>query len=313
MKNNKSREFDFFLAVSGEAKSGEGEDAYLCLPGRGIIAVFDGCGGLGSRRYPSENGRTGAWLAARKAADTLLACASEKGGGPVVEKYEARLQMAISDYNAELNGKNGVFTVRTDMIKSLPATAAIAVIDGSSGVCDCIWAGDSRLYILDGGGLHCLNCGDDETLSADARLNNYISADGPFSFEKKKITVAGPFAVLAVTDGAYGYFATPMEFEFMLLDTLCGTLSPETWEELLTRRIAEYAGDDYTLTAAFLGYGGFDRVREAFSARREYMYEAYMKPLAESASGSSDETAARLWEQYKSGYLKDTEEKAGPA
>jgi len=305
MKKNKHGQFDFFIAVNNEMVSGSGEDAFLCVPGHGIIAVFDGCGGLGSRRYPSENNRTGAYLAAVKAADTLRICAEDLDGtyNSFADKYEAILKQTISDYNTELNIKNGTPSLRTDMIKSLPSTAAVALIDLNTGICDCIWAGDSHIYIMDDNGLHCLNYGEDETISCDARLINYINADIPFSFERKRISIKPPCIVIAATDGAYAYFRTPMEFEYMLLHTLSGASSPENWEDILNRKIAEYAGDDYTLTAVFCGYGGFEKVKAAIVPRYRHMYFTYIEPLAEITSDLFDQYTAEMWELYKPGFL----------
>lgn len=303
MKKKKHGQFDFYIAVNNEMISGSGEDAFQCIPEHGVIAVFDGCGGLGSRRYPSENNRTGAYLAAAKAADTLRICAEESDifSASFADKYESRLKAAISDYNTELNIKNGTPSLRTDMIKSLPSTAAIALINFKAGICDCIWAGDSHIYMMDECGLHCLNYGEDETISCDARLINYINADIPFSFERKRIFVKPPCAVIAATDGAYAYFRTPMEFEYMILQTLSGASSPENWEELLNRKIAGYAGDDYTLTAAFSG--GFEKVKEAFAPRLTYMYYHYIEPLAEIKTDSFEQYTAEMWELYKPGFL----------
>lgn len=305
MKKYKHRQFDFFIAVNNEMVSGSGEDAFLCVPEHGIIAVFDGCGGLGSRRYPSENGRTGAYLAAAKAADTLRICAEEPDSlyKSFADQYEANLKQTMSDYNKELNIKNGIPALRTDMIKSLPSTAAVAVIDRDAGICDCIWAGDSHVYIMDDSGLHCLNYGEDETISCDARLINYINADIPFSFERKRISIRPSCAVIAATDGAYAYFRTPMEFEYMLLQTFSNASSPENWEELLNRKIAEYAGDDYTLTAAFSGYGGFAKAKEAFATRTRYMYCTYIEPAAEMKPDLFEQYTAEKWKLYKPDFL----------
>ncbi|MHB1151107.1 MAG: hypothetical protein ACYCWE_02280 [Eubacteriales bacterium] len=305
MKKKKYGQFDFYIAVHNEMIPGSGEDAFLCIPEQGVTAVFDGCGGLGSRRYPSENNRTGAYLAAAKAAETLRICAEESdiSAASFADKYETRIKSAISDYNTELNIKNGTPPLRTDMIKSLPSTAAVALIDLKTGICDCIWAGDSHIYIMDDSGLHCLNYGEDETFSCDARLINYINADMPFNFEKRRIALKLPFAVIAATDGAYAYFRTPMEFEYMLLQTLFGASSPQNWEELLNRKIAEYAGDDYTLTATFMGYGGFAKVKEIFALRYRHMYVNYIEPLAQAASDSFEQYTAVMWELYKKDFL----------
>lgn len=296
MKKNKKRTgiFDFLIAVHKEMIPGGGEDVLLCMPEYGITAVFDGCGGLGSRRYPSENGKTGAYLAASMAAGILRDCAKEGASG--VERYEAKLKTALAEYNTELNQKNGFLQMRSDMVRSLPATAAIAVTDSEAGICECLWAGDSRIYLLDQNGLRCLNCND---CGDERRLDNYINADIPFTFEKRWADIHAPCGVLTATDGAYSYFRTPMEFEYMLLETLSASVSPENWEELLDHGIGAYAGDDYTLTAAFIGCT-FENAKKIFAPRLEVLYSEYIRPLAEDGSVA---VIARLCERYRPGYL----------
>ncbi|MDD4773359.1 MAG: protein phosphatase 2C domain-containing protein [Eubacteriales bacterium] len=301
MKKEKNRTCDFSVAVNGEMVGNSGEDTYLCMPDRGIAAVFDGCGGLGARRYPSEGGHTGAYLAARRAAAVLEACAAD-GEGDLPARYESALRTAIAEYNAELNEKNGNLVLRTDMQRSLPSTAAVALTDYRSGCCDILWAGDSHIYLLDGDGLHCLNYADEETFLSDARLTNYINADIPFTLERKRITLALPCAVIAATDGAYSYFRTPMEFEYMLLETLAAASSPADLERGLDEAIARYAGDDYTLCALFLGHGSFDGAKQHTAPRYRLMRSAYIEPL--DAPGAD---ADRLWESYKQGFLRGTD------
>ena len=56
------------------ARAGEGEDS-LSFDFRrdvGFMAVCDGCGGLGARRYPAFGQHTGAYVAARVAAQTVF-------------------------------------------------------------------------------------------------------------------------------------------------------------------------------------------------------------------------------------------------
>ena len=304
----------FFIHFCGEAVKGAGEDAWLCAQSRGcrIAAVFDGCGGLGSRKYQSEGGRTGAYLAARRAREVLSACAEiceEVDRDPITaipELYGECLYRSLTKYSAELDRENGEPLYRGDMQKSLPTTVCAAIVGEKN--FNCFWAGDSRIYLLSSEGL-CVIAGDsgstsdfDETFSRDRRLISYASADAPFSLLKKQIHLPDTgYAVLAVSDGVYAYFRTAMELEFALVDTLVKSDSPSEWSVKLSQAVSEYASDDFTLAAAVEADGGFEGFRCELSARRDYVYDNYISVLEN--ADDEDETAAALWQQYRKRYL----------
>lgn len=61
MYKNLLSEISTYFSISGEMIPQNGEDSYLYSfnENKGLVGVFDGCGGIGSRRYEILNGKTG--------------------------------------------------------------------------------------------------------------------------------------------------------------------------------------------------------------------------------------------------------------
>ena len=57
---------DYFM-INGEMIEGCGEDSFYAASSEytSVLAVFDGCGGIGSRKYPRFSGHSGAYMSAR--------------------------------------------------------------------------------------------------------------------------------------------------------------------------------------------------------------------------------------------------------
>lgn len=62
MYKNLLSEISTYFSISGEMIPQNCEDSYLYSfnENKGLVGVFDGCGGIGSRRYEILNGKTGA-------------------------------------------------------------------------------------------------------------------------------------------------------------------------------------------------------------------------------------------------------------
>lgn len=73
MDNNFISEISTFFAISGEMVSQSGEDSYIYSfnENKGLVGVFDGCGGIGSRRYQTLNSKTGAYISARAVSECV--------------------------------------------------------------------------------------------------------------------------------------------------------------------------------------------------------------------------------------------------
>ena len=124
----------------------------------------------------------------------------------------------------------GSSRIRGGLFREFPTTAAIVYIQNSSRgiLLHVIWAGDSRVYLMDGRGLAQLSGDDIEgedaftNLYNDGVLTNVLSSDKNYALHSKSILLSEPALVLTATDGCFGYLSSPMEFEYLLLESLEG-------------------------------------------------------------------------------------------
>ena len=314
---------DLWLTLAQEAKPAHGEDSWCrCFsPRAGLLAVFDGCGGLGAQRHPSYNllsqyacsNETEAYVAARLCAgafydafQTLDAGGdqlSEEGFSTLAADYCTRVLSACRPDNGS--------RIMGSMVKSLPTTvsAALVIPVGKEYDLCSIWAGDSRVYLLDS---HCLAqlTVDDATVSdpmanlyEDGILRNVLSADRPPCLNRRCVRVKGPFLIFSATDGCFGYFSTPMEFEGAILESLLAAGSIEQWEKSLKARIAQVAGDDFTLVLAAYGFGSFSALKQALRPQLKLLRRNYLSAVADMPPEDRNSREA-LWERYKPNYLR---------
>ena len=278
-----------------------------------MIAAFDGCGGLGAKKYSICRQHTAAYLAARLVANATLSwfdksmnctenglfAATNRG----ILELKEQLMSVISNAKTLLDG-DGAQLIGT-MVKSFPTTMSMILVEQRADMqleCSFIWAGDSRGYILQADGLRqCtwddLRSGDDpfDNLYEDSPLSNMIHGDGAFSLNVRRVVVGNPAIVFTATDGAFGYLQSPMHFEWLLLKTLCSSDSLAEWEHRLSSAIAEIAGDDYTIVMAIYGWRSFQEIKESFQSREKY--------LSELLPDSVDVDALRrIWTAYKTSY-----------
>ena len=236
---------DFGLEVFKEKIPENGEDSYLYLflKKTGVVGVFDGCGGSGARQYERFKRKTGAYMASRTVSAAFRDWFVEfMEGNTSDSKNYSELLQRIVEYLSICQKIGGSATaLKGSLAKIFPTTAAvITFIEDSAGInATCLWAGDSRCYLLDTEGLKQLTEDDlggfdaMENLSADGVLTNTISLSKKFEIHQKNLTVSGPAILFTATDGCFGYVSTPMEFEHLLLDTLLKSKSVEEWEKIL--------------------------------------------------------------------------------
>lgn len=307
--------------ISHAAVEGQCEDSYAyCFCEKyGMLGVFDGCGGLGARRYERLDNRTGAYIAARVAGRAALEWFEHdmpcdqtgmyQDAQHAADGLKLRLDKALTDTRTEIEpaGRLGGGT----MIRPLPTTASVALMDWADAEtirCMFMWAGDSRGFILRPDGLR--QCTRDdlridgdafENLYADSPLSNLVSADGDYRINSARILCRAPAIVFAATDGAFGYWPSPMHFEWLLTDTLLRADSPGDWENRLNAQLAEVAADDATLVMAAFGWQNFECMRRDFAQRHEY--------LCNRLNGAPTRDALRaFWQEYRQGYYVKGEE-----
>ena len=302
---------DFFLEVYQEKIPNNGEDAcVLCATDHAVLTgVFDGCGGSGAKSYAKLQGKTGAYAASRIASAATGAWFFESGTNPTgadAQELKKRLHALLSQ---SLDIVHEASKLSSAMIKTFPTTAAIAVCTEEQGemVSHCFWAGDSRVYWLDEDGLAQLSEDDlditdaMENLYEDGVIKNVINLSKDFSIHHRTFRMEKPGMIFCATDGCFGYVSTPMEFEYMLVDTLCASGSPSEWERSLHDTFSKVAGDDYTLSGAVFGFGNFDCMQHRFANRRATLFHKYIGNIKE----LSRHEKTILWAtQYKDAYYR---------
>lgn len=301
---------DFGIEVFKEKISNNGEDSYLYMftPNGCIVGVFDGCGGSGAKKYEKYQGKTGAYMASRAASGAACDWFIELADGSSSDDVLS-LKKKITEYIALCKKVGGrTSTIKGSMSKDFPTTAAIMLMNTNQDgiVVTCLWAGDSRCYLLDEDGLKQLTEDDlgeidaMENLTADGVLTNVISASKDFSLHHKSITLTKPAILFAATDGCFGYFSTPMEFENLLLTTLNSAKNAEEWESGISAVLQEVAGDDFSLVGAALGFGSFKNIKTAFEKRHAELIDKYICGL----DAKTLEEKTGLWLIYKTNYSK---------
>jgi hypothetical protein len=160
--------------------AGHGEDCFChaFCDTAGLVAVFDGCGGAGARKHGYYSDRTEAFMASRFCAgvfyDQFRRCYPSELTAEqfITDKLAPAVKERLQEYQPPK--EPGSYEVLGSMVRTLPTTAAAALIrqapDGSQSV-SAIWAGDSRIYILDEDGLAQLT--QDHTSVPDPMENLY--------------------------------------------------------------------------------------------------------------------------------------------
>ncbi len=284
------------FSVNGEMVANNGEDSfyYGVDQTRAIVAAFDGCGGIGSRRYANFSGKTGAYVASRAVCGGVKNWFEAKSQDTIKSYMERALKVCSkhADKEGRLMGSLG---------KSFPTTAAIIESEGNADkvTCKCYWAGDSRCYMLDEMGLHQLSLDDIDgedafsNISGDGVLTNVINASTGFEIHEKRLVFKKPCILIAASDGCFGYLNSPMEFEYMLLDTLMRSASPGVWKQTLDSEIRSYTGDDYTLCVSVYAQDNFQKLKKSLEKRHGAVYREYI-----AAEGNSEDK----WNKYKDAY-----------
>ncbi len=305
------RKADFLLSFCREKVPDSGEDslAYGLNESWAMLGVFDGCGGSGAACYPALGGKTGAYLASRAACGAWMDWFERLGVGQ--EPSLEELRQRVLDYLKrceEQGGEDGSSQLMGRMARKFPTTAAAALCrSGRRGIdVQLHWAGDSRVYLLDSDGLAQLTEDDlggidaMENLSEDAVLTNAICLSRDFTIHTARLSMGRPGLLFAATDGCFGYFSTPMEFEYLLLRTLRKAPNVQSWEQSLAEAIGEVAGDDYSISGIAFNFGSFDNVKRQLAHRTELVYRTYIYGL----ESCSKEEKQQLWEHYRDHYYR---------
>lgn len=305
MKNNLIDKLDLQFCVYGEMEnSGEDSYYYSANEDKCISAVFDGCGGLGAQKYRELDNKKGAYIASRAAGAGVEAWFNEycdkKARQSDIKKY-------IDKYLTECNKYAGhEFELKGSMVRKFPTTMSAVLTEEYGGKFNVsyMWCGDSRGYLFDESGAHQITDDDIEgedaltNLTNDGILSNVISFDGQYTVHTKTLKRQTPFMTVTATDGCFGYYRTPMEFEFSILYTLSLSENVNDWKGKLNEFIKRFTGDDYTVCIAAIGFGSFQKLKTFYKKRTERLYERYISGI----ENATDKDIVNMWNEYKKQY-----------
>ena len=307
--------FSQSLFVAQDKVKDHGEDSYLLAfrENAGVCAVFDGLGGSGSRQYKEYGDKTGAYIASRAVSEELynwFLLFSEDQAGLAASKLSQDLKARIDKrLSACKDSEIKKSSLKSSMTRDFPTTLSMLLFrtNRKGGIsANVIWAGDSRCYWLDGGGLHQLTRDDThqqdayEALFKDAAMNNVISASAPYSFSEYILDGLSRGIAFSATDGCFGYLQSPMHFEYLVLDSMMRAESIDEMEKTLHERLTQIAGDDFTLTGAVFGFETFRKMKAYYRKRYEVLFQKYIEHFRE----SSKDQRLGLWQEYRGGYEK---------
>jgi len=312
-RKNTGKGINEMLVIRGEAINDCGEDWFVFSRSKntGMICVLDGCGGIGSRKYDEYENKTGAYIASRVSANAIYEWFSEYNGtmsnnyiGSACQEIKKRIVKDLRGYEKDA----GESLIKGSMTKSFPTTVSMVLFSEEADIVKTsfVWAGDSRGFVLTESGLMQMTKDDVEgesdafdNLSDDSKLVNVVSANGNFELNHALFSFKKPVILIAATDGCFGYFSTPMEFEYMMINSIIMSRSIEGWKSSVEKKLFQISGDDYTMSIAILGYKDWKSLRKSFGARKMELYDKYISKL-------NDERTDRysLWAEYKNGYYR---------
>ena len=130
MYKNLLSEISTYFSISGEMIPQNGEDSYLYSfnENKALVGVFDGCGGIGSRRYEILNGKTGAYIASRIVGE----CVAEWFEEYSEEEYSSDKSYQI--FNVITNALKGIKSktpsskIKGAMTKDFPTTLSMTIL-----------------------------------------------------------------------------------------------------------------------------------------------------------------------------------------
>lgn len=313
--------FDNMLLIDLPAIEGKGEDNFYCCGpdknlDKAVMAVFDGSGGLGSRTHKEMGGYTEAYLGSRilsGAVHDWFEAYRDKPFPRDKELTDSLYAYFMSAYGVIKEHSVENTRIKGALIRSFPATATIVTAENNpEGILlQILWAGDSRIYLLDSNGLAQFSVDDVattdalENLTGDDYMSNVMAADGEFRMNYRQKLITEPTMVLNASDGCFGYLPTPMEFEFEILDALCKAESPCQFRDQLAGLFKEVAGDDATMCITSFMFGTFKEQKKILQPRLDLVKARYIAPLDDCRNNHPDkehEFTRRVWNEYRRNY-----------
>lgn len=320
---------DISISFMTEKKVGLGEDAPPLLIQKGkacAVGVFDGMGGAGATTCNSSigDGHTQAYVSSRilgSSMDTFL------------QNHLPTDDVAVEDMKEVIKHKlreekeafppKVMSSLRSKLVRDYPTTLAIVTLQeyDKAYQVDSFWAGDSHCYLWTKRGFFQISKDDlednvdpMENLHSDSPISNCICAERDFSIHHKSIPLPKePVIILCATDGCFGYYQTPMHFEYVLKSCLQEADNKEEWETKIKNRILRVTGDDCSLSLIAVGFSSFGELKKSMKdsavegfpelLNQEETISYFEKELANEKE-KYEQNVATGWEKYKKDYMK---------
>ena len=283
------------LTIYTEKNANKGEDANPVLSQINendfMIAVFDGLGGAGGSNITSPKGEinTHAYYGSRILRDCIVQLSNAQNKEVITDKDQLK-KYVISFINDDLtNFRQKDVAMLSKKPTKLPTTFALTFINQfrEELKLDIMWAGDSRCFAMSPGqSLTTLTKDDTKdsesdslNLKVDSPMINYVNAEGNFYINQNKIKLTGKNILIVATDGCFGYFPSPVHFEYSLLKTLSESTSIDTWQKKLTQDIVYITKDDATMSLLAFGWDNFLEIKDDFESDFISLKDNFIKPF----------------------------------
>lgn len=326
MKNNNIIEVHFMI----EKKVEHGEDAPPLLIAKGnsyAVGVFDGMGGAGAKICDMSSvgaGYTQAYISSRivcSSMDTFLHNHLPTDD-VTVEAMKEVIKRKLHEEKETFEPK-AISSLRSKLVREYPTTMAIVTLQEYDKLCkiDCFWAGDSHCYLWTKKGFFQISRDDleddndpMENLHNDSPISNCICADRDFTIHHNSIELEKePIIILCATDGCFGYYQTPMHFEYVLKSCLQEAKNEKEWEQKINDEVLKVTGDDCSLSLIARGYSSFDELKKSMRlssvvgfpqlAEQEKTISWLEQELSKEKEKYEQDIIVR-WNSYKQNYMK---------
>ena len=200
-----------------------------------------------------------------------------------VERLVGMLRSEIADAIAAGMKQYGIEPSRSRTAKIFPTTLASAFYCPRNGALRilAVWAGDSRIYVLSPTkGLQLLSVDDADnaadSMNSSSAMNNCISAGNPFHLNFALYEMTEPGIVFCCSDGCFDYFPSPLNLEWLLLNTILNCM-PSCTEEDLGNTLAtsirdtmfQSIKDDTTMAGVCFQLGSSSLIKNLYQPRMD--------------------------------------------
>lgn len=326
MSDNK----DILVSFMTEKKVGYGEDAppLLIAKGKGCaVGVFDGMGGAGAKICESSSlgvGYTQAYVSSRIICSSMVIFLQNHlpTDDVTVEDMKAVIKRKLHEEKETFVPKV-ISSLRSKLVREYPTTLAIVTLqehDNSYHV-DSYWAGDSHCYLWTKDGFFQISRDDleenndpMENLHNDSPISNCICADRDFTVNHNSIELKkDPVIILCATDGCFGYYQTPMHFEYVLKSCLQEAKNDKEWERMIKDAVSKVTGDDCSLSLIAKGFPSFEELKKSMKqspvigfpqiVEQEQIIAWTEQELAKEKE-IYEQSITAGWNTYKENYMK---------